>query len=83
MSSLKAFDLAGQHPQPFRFALALGYREIGAEIEQIVLDPAQHRIEIACIGQMQPHNADGGVGLVDGSIGADAQIVFRAAFAAA
>ena len=32
---------------------------------------------------MQPHHADRGVGLVDGSIGRDTQIVFGAAFAAA
>src|SRR5450756_1464546 len=32
---------------------------------------------------MQPHNTNGGVGLVNGSIGTDAQIVFRAALAAA
>jgi hypothetical protein len=32
---------------------------------------------------MQPHNADGGVGLVDGSIGTDAQIVFGTTLAAA
>jgi hypothetical protein len=80
---LKAFDLARQHPQAFRLALALGHREVGAEVKQIVLDQTQHRIEIARIRQMQPHNANGGVGLVDGSIGADAQVVFRAALAAA
>ena len=33
--------------------------------------------------KVQPHHADGGVGLVDGAIGGDAQIVFRAALAAA
>src|SRR5258706_11405177 len=80
---LKAFDLAGQYPQPFRLALALGHREVGAEIEQIVLDQAQHRIKLARVRQMKPHDANGGVGLVDGSIRTDAQIVFRAAFAAA
>ena len=81
--ALEPLDLAVQHAQPFRLALALRYREIGAEIEQVVLDQAQHRVELACIVQMQPHDADHGVGLVDGSIGGDAQIVFRAAFAAA
>ena len=33
--------------------------------------------------QMQPHDADRGIGLVDGAIGGDAQIVFRPALAAA
>ena len=47
------------------------------------VDPAQHFIEIAPVLQMQPHNTDGGVGLVHGSIGSDAQIMFRAALAVA
>ena len=81
--ALEPLDLARQHPQPLRLAVALGHREIGAEIEQIVLDQAQHRVEFARLGQMQPHHADGGVGLVHGAIGRDAQIVFRAALAAA
>ena len=45
--ALEPFDLARQHPQALRLALALGHREIGAEIEQVVLDQAQHRIEFA------------------------------------
>jgi hypothetical protein len=68
--ALQPFDLACEHPQALRLALALGHREVGAEIEQIVLDQAQHRIELARLRQMQPHHADRGVGLVDGSIGA-------------
>ena len=80
---LEPFDLAREHPQPLGLAVALGHREIGPEIEQIVLDPAQHRIEFARVAEVQPHHADGGVGLVHGAVGRDAQIVFRAAFAAA
>src|SRR5215210_109955 len=79
---LEALYLAREHSQPFRLAFPLRHREVGAEIEQIVLDQAEHRIELARVVEMQPHKADGGVGLVDGSISADAQIVFRAAFAA-
>ena len=67
--ALEALDLARQHPQPFRLALALGHREVGAEVEQIVLDQAQHRVELARLAEMQPHDADRGIGLVDGSIG--------------
>ena len=54
-----------------------------AQIEQIVLDAPQHRIQFGRIGQMHPHNADRGVGLVYGAIGCNAQIIFRTAFAAA
>ena len=57
--------------------------EVGAQIEQIVLDAPQHRIQFGRIGQMHPHNADRGVGLVYGAIGGNAQIIFRTAFAAA
>jgi hypothetical protein len=81
--ALEPLDLARQHPQAFGLALALGHREIGAEIEQVVLDQAQHRIEFARVAKVQPHHADGGVGFVHGAIGGDAQIVFRAALAAA
>src|SRR5207244_12396199 len=45
--------------------------------------PTQHHIQFARLGKVQPHQADGGVGLVHGAVGCDAQIVFRAAFAAA
>jgi len=61
-----------------------GNREVGTEIEQIVLDLPQHRIELGRVGQMQPHDADRGQ-LVSSTVpsGADPQIVFRAALAAA
>ena len=81
--AFKPLDLARQHPQALRLALALGHGEVGAEIEQIVLDAPQHRIQFGRIGQMHPHNADRGVGLVHGAIGGNAQIIFRTAFAAA
>jgi hypothetical protein len=45
----------------------LRHRQIGAEIEQIVLNEAEHGIEIRRRRQMQPRHADGGVGLVDGA----------------
>ena len=83
MSRSRRSTWLAEHPQPLRLALALGHREVGAEIEQIVLDQAEHRIDLARLRQMQPDHADRGVGLVDGSIGGDAQVVFRAAFAAA
>src|SRR5438270_13470053 len=81
--ALKTFDLAGQHAQPFRLALAVRYRKVRAKIEQIVLNEAQHRVEVACTGKMQPRDAYGGIGLVDSSIRGHPQIVFRAALAGA
>src|SRR5262249_49733584 len=57
--------------------------EVGAEIEQIVLDHAEHGVERAAICEMQPHHADRSIGLVDRAIGRDAQIVFRPALAGA
>ena len=59
--AFKPLDLARQHPQALRLAVALGHGEVGAEIEQIVLDAPQHRIQFGRIGQMHPHNADRGV----------------------
>jgi hypothetical protein len=81
--ALEAFDLARQHPQPFGLALTLGHREIGAKVEQIILDQAQHRIELTRLRQMKPDKANGGVGLIDGPVGSNTQVVFRTAFAAA
>ena len=80
--ALEPLDLACKQAQPFRLALALGHREVGAEVEQIVLDHAEHRIERGVL-QMHAHDADRGIGLVDGSIGRDPQIVFRTPLARA
>ena len=46
---LQALDLGLADAQAFalRLALAFGRGEIGAEIEQIVLDPRQHGIDAA------------------------------------
>ncbi len=44
-----------------------------AQVEEVVLDPPEHGVEGA-LG-MEPHQADGGVGLVDGAVGGDPGIV--------
>jgi len=56
-----------------------GQKQIGTQIEQIVLDTAQHRIEIA-VG-LQADQADHGVGFVHRAAGGDPHIVFGDTFA--
>ena len=76
--SFEAFDLGGQNAQRAGTAPAvLGRAQIGAEVEQIVLDTAEHRLGIG-VGpglDMQAGDADRGVGLVDRAVGGDAQRV--------
>jgi len=65
---------------------AIGRAEIGAEIEQIVLNPQQHGIEFRQrgIGRCrEARDADRAVGFVDRAIGLDARIVLGAALPAA
>src|ERR1051326_8877307 len=65
-------------------ALALaGRREIGAEIEQVVLDARQHRVDFRIAARVETDEPDHGVELVDRAVGGDPQIVFRAPLAAA
>ena len=49
-------------------------RHIGPEIEQIVLNPRQHRIRVR-IG-VQPRQPDHGIGLVDRAESRNPQVVF-------
>jgi hypothetical protein len=50
--------------------------QIGAEVEQVVLDAGQHRIDVAIAGRrVQPRDPDRRVGLVDRAVGLDAQRV--------
>ena len=53
--------------------IGAGAAEVGAEVEQIVLDPRQHRVG-GGLG-VQAREADRGVGLVDRAVGGDPQIV--------
>jgi hypothetical protein len=61
-----------------------GTHEVGAEIEEVVLDAAEHRVEVgmrAC--RMQPGEPDAGVGLVHRPVGFDPKVILQAALAAA
>ena len=74
--SFQAFDLGSQNAQRAGTAPAVfGRAQIGAEVEQIVLDTAEHRrgIRVGPGIDMEPGDADRGVGLVDGAVGGDAQ----------
>ena len=74
--------LRGDDAQRSSAALAaLGRAQIGAEIEQIVLDARQHRVGLG-IG-MEPRQADRGVGLVDRAERLDPQRLLRHAAAVA
>ncbi len=58
--------------------------EIGAKVEQVVLDPQQHRVDqLRLPAEVYPRHADGGVGLVHVAVGGDAQGVFGDALARA
>ena len=79
--------------QPLDLALAMirsgskpftprsGVDEVGAEVEQVVLDPRQHGVELRVAGGVQAGEADAGVGLVDVAIGLDPQAVLADALA--
>ena len=68
--SLQPLDLGLDDAQgAFALASGFGHAQIGAEVEEVVLDPRQHRVEVT-LGP-QPGQADGGIGLVDCAIGLD------------
>ena len=52
--------------------------EIGLDVEQVVLDAAERRIERASPARVQPHQPEHGIDLVERAVGLDAQIVFLA-----
>ena len=58
-----------------------GRAQIGAEVEQVVLDARQHRVGVAA--GVQPRDADGGVGFVDRAVGLDPLVVLGHALAGA
>ena len=65
-------DLLVGDAQPAVAGLA-GRAQIGADVEQVVLDPRQRGVDIG--RRRQPRQADRGIRLVDGAIGGDAGIV--------
>ena len=70
--ALEPLDLGSRMRSAFGIGeVAAGPAQIGAEIEQVVLDPGQHRVGLA-VG-VQAGQADRGVGLVDRAVGGDAR----------
>src|SRR5260370_34857123 len=62
---------------PVPLALAGGHPEVGAEIEQIVLDQAQHRIELPRLRQGKPPDANCRGWLRRGFLKTDSRNVFH------
>src|SRR5260370_39242681 len=82
---LAPFDLglSDVEARPARTLALVGEAEIGPDIEKVVLNPCQHGVELEISRRMQPGDPDDRVDLVHGPIGGDAQVGFRAPFAAA
>src|SRR5215510_10644390 len=59
------------------------HAEIGPDVEQIILDARERRIECAITYHMQARDADHGVDLIERAIGLDAQVEFLAPLAGA
>ena len=78
---LQALDLGVDDAQPILGAFAFRRAQIGAEVEQVVLDARQHVVGVA-LG-MQARDPDRGVGFVDRAVGFDPQIVLGHALAGA
>ena len=70
-------------PRAARPLALVGRAEIGREVEQIVLDARQHRVDRGRIRGVQPRDADRGIDLVDDAVGGDAQVIFLALLAVA
>ena len=72
-------DLGVGHFEPTARVLGLVREaEIGAEIEQIVLNAREHGVEDGMtLSGMEARNADRRVGLVERAIGLDPEVVFR------
>ena len=69
--ALEPLDLGRSRPAaPWLVGIAAGPAQIGAEVEQVVLDPRQHRVRL--VRRVQPGQPDRGVGLVDRAVGGDA-----------
>src|SRR5208282_3503129 len=64
------------------FALARR-AQVGTDVEQIILDAPQRRIERGVFDGMQPGDAERGIDLVEGAVGGNAQVVFPAPLAGA
>src|SRR5262249_52176826 len=56
----------------------IGHAEIRLDVQQVVLDARQHRIDDPLVGGVQARDADHGIRLVDRAVGLDAKIIFLA-----
>src|SRR5262245_3458019 len=76
--AFEPLDLRIRHRQsPARILAIVGVAELGAEIEQIVLDARDHSVERLVRLRMQPGKAYCGVGLIERAVAFDAKVVFR------
>src|SRR5262249_49477009 len=77
--ALEPLDLGSKDAErSLRAPRALGRGEIGAEVEEIVLDPGQHGVGsgLRVAAGLEPRQADRRVGLVDRADRLDAERVF-------
>src|SRR5215831_516499 len=79
---LRVADGEPRAARPLALGL-IGRAEIGAEIEQVVLDARQHGVDRRLVPGVQARKAEAGVELVDGAVGGDAQVVLLAPLAGA
>ena len=83
---LQTVHLGAGDPQRLvaKILAAIGHAQIGAQIEQIVLDARQHGVDEGVLrARVLAHQADRGIRLVDGTVGFDTQVVLAHTFAIA
>ena len=81
--ALQAQGLPGGDPQGRRAAARRGHAQIGADVEQLVLNPFQHRIEFGKAAGMQPRQSHRGVGFIHAAVCFDARVGLGQALAGA
>src|SRR5215469_7571665 len=80
--ALEALDLRSDDTQgPRTTATLFGGAQIGAEVEQVILDAVEHLV--GCRIGVEPGDPDRCIGLVDGAVCGNAQRMFRDASAVA
>ncbi len=62
---------------------AIRYAQVGAEVEQVVLDAQDLRVEAWMAGEVLPHDAQRRIRLIDGAVSGDPGIILANAFAGA
>ena len=79
--ALEPRDLRRGDPEALAPVVLARRGEIGAEIEEVVLDARQHRVEFG--RDREPRQPDMGIGLVDGADRREAEVGFRPPLAGA